>query len=395
MLEHEPQQSQTTLPTIPAMYNAEREAVERTLTPVRAIALDSEAYVAPLLANLRKIKPLRHLTDEQLRSEAHLPEIFGLLRYSLIRNSEMYWREKIIASWALSRAPLDESQRNRTVAQLYDIIGKYGEAGSASWISRVWNAGFRVAKWMLPLGIVGGIIGLFSMMNTYPDDLFFNLPLPGIIMMLGGLVAFLGVVLTPFVVPYSLMVDADHYHEVRAAAVRALRTLGGVESLDLVAKMALESSPMTSGPARGTLAVLLAKLTPEHYGTLPASLVPDLCRILKYEAAWLSASTENHTLALRVTEALEKVGDGHAAVVVEKLLKSFVTPQLHEALVAVLPILQERRSNENAREMLLRHAAMPPASPEQLLRPAIETVSQSDPTTLVRAADAPLEMEQT
>ena len=394
MLEHEPQQPQTTFPTIPAMYNGEREAIERSLTPLRTSALDSEAYVAPLFANLRKIKSLRHLTDEQLRSEAHTPEIFELLRGSLMRNSELHWREKIIATWALSRAALDESQRSRTVSQLYDIIGKYGAAGSASWLSRFWNSAMRVGKWVLPLAFIGGVIAVASLIGNASADIW-TPSLPYVLIWLSSLIAFLGVLLTPFVVPYSLMIDADHYHEVRAAAVRALRTLGGVESLDLVAKMALESSPMTSGPARGTLAVLLSKLTPEHYSTLPVSLVPDLCRILKYEAAWLSVSTENHTLALRVAEALEKIGDGHAAVVVEKLLKSSVTPQLKQALWAALPILQERRTNENAREMLLRHAAMPPASPEQLLRPALETVSQSNPTTLVRAANAPTDTEQT
>lgn len=383
MLEHEPQHSQTTLPTIPAMYNAQREAAERALIPVQASALDSEAYVAPLLANLHKIKSLRHLTDEQLRSEAHTPEIFRLLYNSLMQNSERHWREKIIATWALSRARLDDRQRSRTVSQLDNIIGKCGEAGSASWLSRVWNSGLRVGKWILPLGIIGGVIALFSMMNSASADRWIP-PLPYIALMLSSLIAFLGVLLTPFVVPYSLMVDADHYHEVRAAAIRALRTLGGVESLDIVAKMALESSPMTSGPVRGTLAVLLSKLTPEHYGTLPASLIPDLCRILKYEAAWLSASTENHTLAQRVSEALEKVGDGHAAIVVEKLLKSSVTPQLRAALLSALPILQQRRTNENAREMLLRHATMPPAPADQLLRPANPAASTDDTETLMR-----------
>lgn len=392
MLQHEQQTDTEVRPTLkPPTQQTEATTIEHAYGTVWVPSGDSEAYVTPLLANLRKIKLLRHVTVEQLRAEAAEPEIFGLLRMCLTENSELHWKSKIVAAWALSRATLDESQRNRTVAQLYDIIGKYGESGSASWVSRIWNAGARVMKWVLPLVAMGAVFAFISV-PFFSSELM-PPPIIGIFSALFGLGAFIGAVLTPFIVPYSLMVDADHFHEVRAAAVRALRALGGVESLDSVAKMALESSPMTSGPARGTLVELLRKLTPEHYGTLPSSLVPDLCRILRYEAAWLSAATENHTLALRVVEGLEKIGDGHAASVVEKLLKGSMTPQLRAAMQAALPILQERRNRENAREMLLRHSAMPPASPQELLRPAVETVSQIDPATLVRAADVPAEMD--
>lgn len=345
---------------------------------------ESDSYVAPLLTNLRKVKKLRHLSAEQLRVQGSDWEIYSLLKGLLSESSETHWREKILASWSLSRATLNDEQRAKVVALLYGIIGKFGTAGSASWMMRIWNAFARVGKWVAP--IVGTLIFGSILVNAggvgRGAEGFLMLPV-----ILGGLIIALMGLLSPFVIPYSLMVDADHYHEVRAAAVRALRTLGGVESLDLVAKMALESSPMTSGPARGTLSVLLPQLTPEHYGTLPAGFVADLCQILRYEAAWLTYPHENHTLGFRVVEALEKVGDGRAAVLMEKLLKGSVTPKLRDAMQRALPILQARREMENQRGMLLRGAESPIAVPQELLRPAVQSAAQTDPAELVRPVE--------
>jgi hypothetical protein len=390
MLEQQHQQNEpTSTYTLP--IQTEADTIERAEASVRVQPTDGDTYISPLLGSLRKVRKLRHLSVEQLRNQGADERLYPMLCGLLSEASESAWREKILAAWSLSKAELSDKQRIQTAALLCDIIGKYGTAGSSNWLLRLWNAFVRIGKWAAPIIGLGIFASLWSQATTDLDS-FIGLPSPLVMILIG--VAGLMSLLAPFVIPYSLMVDADHYHEVRAAAVRALRTIGGIGSLDLVAKMALESSPMTSGPARGTLAVLLPQLTPEHYGRMPAGFVADLCRILRYEAAWLTYPHENHTLGFRVVEALEKIGDGHAAVIVEKLLKGSVTPKLREAMERVLPTLQARRAQENAREMLLRGAETPIAAPQELLRPANQTLSQTDPAELVRPVELSPGMER-
>lgn len=133
--------------------------------------------------------------------------------------------------------------------------------------------------------------------------------------------------------------------------------------------------------ATQALPEMLAALTPEHYGQLPAGTTPALCRVLYHP--------DNRLVAL-VLDALGKVGDGRAVAPVEQMMRRGRTPELRAEAERILPMLQERKRQEEAHSSLLRPSSVPEDTPEVLLRPATAQ-SCVEPETLLRTVGAPSE----
>ncbi|MDW8209167.1 MAG: HEAT repeat domain-containing protein [Chloroherpetonaceae bacterium] len=174
-------------------------------------------------------------------------------------------------------------------------------------------------------------------------------------------------------------------NRLRAEVMRACGQLRLLSMLDAVADGVFYAAGLqqTLGcrkvreAAIQALPEMLAALTPEHYGQLPAGTTPALCRVLYHP--------DNRLVALAL-DALGKVGDGRAVAPVEQMVRRGRTPELRAEAERILPVLQERKRQEEAHSSLLRPSGVPADTPDVLLRPAAAQ-SHVDPETLLRTVE--------
>jgi uncharacterized membrane protein YgcG len=157
-------------------------------------------------------------------------------------------------------------------------------------------------------------------------------------------------------------------NNLRVTAVGTLRLLGIPETVMPLARATHNISYNRSSftqrvrtAARPALLQALSTLTSEHYLRLSPDLVPSLCIVLQKSEEGLS---------LEILHALEKMGDGRAVSVVERLTKKGKTPAVRSAAERLLPILQQRQLGEQAHSTLLRASHEPNDAPNMLLRPS-------------------------
>lgn len=176
-----------------------------------------------------------------------------------------------------------------------------------------------------------------------------------------------------------LMLGALPLHRLRAATIR---TCGRLQMGEIVHLVGSELSEAQEGyqvrrAAAEALPTLLASLTTEHYSRVHPSTVPNLCRALSHP---------DDTLVMRILEALEQLGDERAVPYVQDIVEMGRTPEMQFAARRILPILQERKRQDNAPHLLLRSSMAPSESPEILLRAAAYGVVETEPNTLLRAS---------
>ena len=157
--------------------------------------------------------------------------------------------------------------------------------------------------------------------------------------------------------------------------VQLLGDFGQPESLAVIAAVYRHQSLRKS--ALGALEKVTANLRPEHYGTLPANVVPDLCNSIS------SAGTKTQ---LTIMRALTAIGDGRAIRAVEWLVYNPPSPEVGAAAVELLPVLKQRELEGRAASQLLR-ASAPAEDGEQVLLRAVSENDAGSSEVLLRAVN--------
>jgi len=163
---------------------------------------------------------------------------------------------------------------------------------------------------------------------------------------------------------------------------RSLRLVSAVEVLGKLGR-APEMGPialaLTNGPLRAVAAQelprIVDRLTPEDYGAMPSEAVPALCSSLS------GVSVET---ALVILRALKVIGDGRAIFAVEYAAHNGASPEVREAAINLIPILNRRREESRTSSMLLRPSAASAETESTLLRAAAENADAHE-DQLVRA----------
>lgn len=299
--------------------------------------------------------------------------------------AETHWRERAFAAWTLGQMPLAPSEKQTAANALIRLVTNRMKTAGSGLGTRSLRALQRTA-----VLTTSGVAMLLTMMllgralttpGMHSDEAFWMLisvPLS----LIGGLA--MSVYAFPVVLPFSLTLDAARTNFVRATAVTALGRLRVPETIGALAEALTDNNGRVRDAAEAALQAVLPTLTPAHYGQLGPEAVPSLCRALNYLysiSPYSNSQEAVHREALlrALLEALGKVGDGRAVVLVEFLALQTEFPRVRDTASSVLPLLLERKEQENAREMLLRAASMPNPPSAELLRPASahsETPSQ-------------------
>ena len=303
--------------------------------------------------------------------------------------SETLWRERAFATWTLGRMHLAPSDKHTAANALVRLITNRMKTAGSGLRSRFWRAWLRTAKLTIA-GYVALLLLFFLldfMMNpqtlgTFAMRILILFPAA----VIGGL--FLSTFALPFALPLCLILDSARTNFVRATAVTALGRLGVPEQVGALADALVDNNRRVREAAEPALQAVLPLLTTAHYGQLSAGTVPGLCRALNhvFNITPFSGSPEakrREDLLLLLIEALGKVGDGSTVMLMEFLAKQTELPRVQNAAASVLPILLERKKQENARDMLLRASSLPVTPSAELLRP-LATSAETKPQQLLR-----------
>jgi hypothetical protein len=191
---------------------------------------------------------------------------------------------------------------------------------------------------------------------------------------------FLWPILLFFALPAALTADAERRKFLKNAAVQTLGLLPHPDSVGALAYAARDKDASIQNAAQKALSATLPTLTHKYYGTLETETIPNLCYVLEEVYA------TKPDFALVLLQALEKVGDGRAVYTLEHRL--FLPPvAVRQEANRILPLLRERKRQEEASSMLLRASSEPATPAVELLRPAAQT-RETAPEQLLRAIQA-------
>jgi hypothetical protein len=100
---------------------------------------------------------------------------------------------------------------------------------------------------------------------------------------------------------------------------------------------------------------------------------------------------KNTALVLAILKALEQIGDEKAVRYVEKVALGKTKTSKNEAVriaaAECLEFLNRHKQNQGDKQILLRSSSVPPAAPQELLRPA-QSVAETEPRQLLRATSS-------
>jgi HEAT repeat protein len=191
----------------------------------------------------------------------------------------------------------------------------------------------------------------------------------------------------PFALPaVSYAIDEDRINRGRALAASTLGRLRVPESVGSLAYACTDSRLTVQWEARMALEQVLPLLTPEHYGQLPANTTLHLCSLLDDGDNKRTGWKQRPQLALMVLEALGNAGDGRAVPMVTQLIQRGVPDHIRTTALQVLPILEERRRQEEAAQILLRASNAEGMGADVLLRPTAAQ-STTPPEQLLRSTN--------
>lgn len=335
--------------------------------------------VRRLLRRLGAANPLRLCALALLEKEPPAADALQVLLSALAYPADWRWEERVIAAWALGYVECG-GDRAFCIDRLCDVLDNRQE-----------KLGQRLER-----ATRRSLLGTpaLAAMLTFVMGLYYCLPLSNPFSPLlsssfstllrhavATLVAGIGIA-TLFSPPLFLCVlplcfagQTRHNSRVRAAAAATLGRMRTPVSVAALAGAVFDSNAAVRRAATAALPDVLATLSPNHYNQLDARAVPNLCRLL-------NLAEEN--LVLAALEALSKVGDGRAVAPVERVAKLGRTDRLREAAERLLPLLRERRQQENAPRMLLRTASAADVSLHVLLR-STENTEVGDQQALLRS----------
>lgn len=323
--------------------------------------------VRKLARRLRRSDPVRQIAFALLTEGPEEICSAHPLINALMNLSEVRWRERAVAAWALGRVSLEESQKEEVV-RLLCCVAANEQMGAGK---RLLKRSVRAVLWtslygLLPFGVDQLLVHLSKFED--PDSL---MPSPGFLYLL---LTYWGLCLLALTFPFaSLFLDYNRNLKVRKYSIRSLCRLGSPASIGTLAGLIKKPDMIVSAESETALKHLLPYLTPEHYPDY-SDATPHLCRLLG-GADW--------PFSLQVLEALEKIGDGRAVEVIERLTKRGLHWKVQEEAERILPLLQERQRKEKDPRRLVRAADIPEGL-STLLRPAAGN-SPSEPQAFLRA----------
>ena len=331
-----------------------------------------------LLRRIGRRHPVRQVAEWFLEGGEVPPQTTELLLKFLKTPCPYHWRRQTIAAWMLGYAQWQNEDTEEAEKRLIKMVD----------IWALHNTGFRMLR-TLGLGVALYVVFVLTTFTSMRHDtqsfVFF-------IVLLGGV--FLSAFVAILFLPVLALIENGKLARIRAAAIVALGRLRSVEGLPALARACLNGSKSNSFTmlrtprklrvmALNAMEQILPCVTEYDYARL-ASGLPSLCKVLEILATKKSQEPQSsERVALLILSALGKVGDGRAAVIVERVAQKAGSESVRQAAWGVLPLLQDRRQQENAAHTLLRGAAPNREGQETLLRASVPT-AQTDPTELLR-----------
>lgn len=315
------------------------------------------AHLIRLMRRAPQNHPLREIVDEETGEVRHTPDVAFRLSSILKLAPETQYEVRRVACVALRYVTVEADAAQDVAAALGATLhlGYQSKAAVAS--RRGFRAALRSGIWFAVSFSVLTLLFLFSIALG--------------VEMLSVAIALIGLLtalLTPLFFLLSSYYDIRQSGKAREAAAWSLARLQLPQSVGALAKAARESD-QSADVARNALLRLLPTLTKAHYGRIGADATPELGDLL-------TSVRPDTPFAEKILAAIGKVGDGRAAAPLEKLAARYANTPFGQQAEAILPLLRERREQENASAMLLRGSSAPPVEAGELLRAA----SQSAPT---------------
>ncbi len=319
---------------------------------------------------------------------------FDLLCDTVENASESLWREKSLAAWAMGRADLNEAQGKRAVEALSTLadfkshgqLMRFGMSGGRA-LGRMIRFAVKSLGVLLFCGILSWLGILLTGAEGSPLGNLFHF-LVVFCWIAAALTLVAAVIGVPLILPASFITDADHALEMRGEATQALVRIGRVEAVPALLRTAKTNFLFFSRGGKAALKVCLPLLTEDHASRMDRDAVPNLCTLL-HEEAHRSSYHHDAEWMFALCFALEKIGDGRALPVVEKLMLQNKIPALTQRLLYLKPLLEERARRQTAQSTLLRGSEAP-LRLETLLRP-VTSAAPTEPQQLLRpsSSDSP------
>lgn len=284
---------------------------------------------------------------------------------------ELHWRESMLAASLLGQIDPPEKQSTSAVRELCDLLERNAPNGTQLFANRYAHSSRRAFVLSLAISAIIAALPRLGFPMITPDDTFATLL---VVFCISTLVLWMG--FRFLILPVSVVVDARRGARVRATVARTLGRWRKPRSVAALAKAANDVSAKVSGEAIRALPGVLASLNESHYGALPSDTVPALCLLLEGHYGLGLDTTERWRV--QILTALEKIGDGRAVPTVSHLAITSVIPEIRFEAQRILPVLQERRHQEQSRNTLLRSANAPQESTRELLHPLTESTTPQE-----------------
>ena len=290
---------------------------------------EEAAWALGLARKLKRRDPLRRMAEEIANGDRRTLDTIEPAISAFNMRGVSKWREKALAAWVLGRAVLTPIQRRVAGEQITYLL-----ADRSSGFGGMWCAAGCPLTW--PLAIIMAIVS--SVTNSWQCN-------------------------------------------ARRAAAEALGRLRDPGCLGPLISVLYEPGSAGLGglrnAARAAFPAVVSALTPDYYGYLSGMTIHDLCKTLNHPDELIVESA---------LDALGKAGTGQAVLPVQNVVARG-SKHMKEKARAVLPILLQRRTREQASQMLLRPFTGSVSEPGTLLRPAGGT-HEADVRRLLRPTDA-------
>ena len=311
------------------------------------------------------------------------------------------WRESCFAAWALGIAPLTTSVKQEVQRTLSDTLEDRMTSQSDALSRSLWRVAFQSYAFatllLIPILYLSG----------YYQSLFHGDYWMAILILVSETLTGAALLSLPLYFPVLIVSRSAEYlrkRRIQFYAAVSLGRLGMPESVATLATATLNTQGDISRAACHSLMKVLPSVASDHFGLLSSKSVRDLCKLLTRHDNSITRpfalinGSKKRTIAvakgrreidrerdmLIILNALEHIGDSGALNPVNRLAEKSAFESVRARAASLVPILEERKRQENDRSMLLRGSAEP-CSKAFLLRPAYLSIKTA-PSELLRSA---------
>ncbi|GEM_PF-3591108 len=365
--------------------------------PIESIALVSSCDL--LLPTEAERTRIRQLTKKLKPSIIKPPDVdvplpltptnneFAIWLLSLNSTADKNWRDRVVAAWAVGVSDIPDKKRTQAIVILRELLWNRRHLKHVLYRERAITAFKRTFSIMLSLFIGSAI---FYVVFRDPKSLFdwrFYTQMVDVMGMMALMSAVVSVYFLPATIPIVVIYSNSRNNESRAMAAKSLLRQNALEAMPEILEGAFDKSEAVRYECRTALRHFLPQITEENCHVMPLNSEEQIGKLL-------NASSEA-ALWEAIIDYLEKFGEGSSARAVDNCLEllnvNLPDPVKYSELIAkcerVRVILHQRRTQNNARQELLRHSSVPTTQADQLLRPAAD--AQATPAEqLLRASNS-------